>query len=326
MLMAKSCRVLLVSVLLETMFRTLRHFPGAFIAGALFSLILTVIYFLIVAPERSFPMLPDGHYIGQMSWEKNDTLDLPKTFMVKKYREEYTLLLPNPSQKTSNGTFLPILDAENVRYLPMQMSTGNSHFLWFSEADWGAQEAQSVEGDVFELKSGTLGSWRLTEVAPSTKAAENRFGDEALLLQASLLIESHALADELEHEQISLQAFAEEVDTLAERVLDVDTLRAAGMERIEELTTQLEQLKLQLEGESKTLQQEVEKLVFARSMQEYGEVIEVSRKLRSLEERYILAEEGGYLSLSLPQGSLDPMEKNLSEVSASPNLDSEGSR
>jgi hypothetical protein len=83
---------------------------------------------------------------------------------------------------------------------------------------------------------------------------------------------------------------------------------------------------LQLEGESKTLQQEVEKLVFARSMQEYGEVIEVSRKLRSLEERYILAEEGGYLSLSLPQGSLDPMEKNLSEVSASPNLDSEGSR
>lgn len=326
MLMAKSCRVLLVSVLLETMFRTLRHFPGAFIAGALFSLILTVIYFLIVAPERSFPVLPDGNYVGHITWEKNDELDLPKTFMVKKYGEEYTLLLPNPSQRTSNGTFVPLLDGENARYLPMQMSTGKSHFLWFSETEWGAQEAQSVAGDIFELKSSTFGSWRLTEVASSTEVAENGFGNKALVLQASLLIESHALSEELEHAQISLQAFAEEVDTLAERVLDVDTLRAAGMERIRELTGQLEQQKLQFEGESKTLQQEVEKLFFARSMQEYGEVIEVSRKLRDLEERYILAEEGGYLSLSLPQGAIDAMDENLSEVSASPNLYSEGSR
>lgn len=320
MLTAKSCRLLLVSVLWETMFRSLRHFPGAFLAGALFSLILTVIYFLIVAPERSFPVLPDGQYVGRITWESNDGLDLPKTFMVEKNGEEYVLLLPNPSQKTSNGTFLPLLDAENTRYLPIQMNTGTNHFLWFSDAEWGRQEARSVLGDIFELKSGTLGRWRLAEVTTSAEEGEIELAEKALLLQASLLVESHTLSEELEHAQISLQAFAGEVDALAEQVLDVDTLRAAGIERIKELTTQLEHQKLQLDGESKTLQQEVEKLFFARSVQEYGEVIDVSRKLRSLEERHILAEEGGYLSLSLPQDATGSMRNHLSEVSSSADL------
>ncbi|MGA1191161.1 MAG: hypothetical protein ACO3XO_02630 [Bdellovibrionota bacterium] len=308
------------------MFRTLRHFPGAFLAGALFSLILTGVYFLVLAPERSFPVLPDGQYIGQITWQKKDGLELPNTFMIKKYGEEYKLLLPNPSQKTNHGTFLPLRNAEDARYLPIQMSTGASHFLWFSEAEWGPQEAPSVRGDIFEIKSGTLGSWMLTEVASSTRAAENEFDDKTLLLQASLVVEGHMLSEELEHAQISLQSFAEEVDALAERVLDVDTLRATGIKRLEELMTQLEHQKVQLEEESKELQQEAEKLFFARSVQEYGEVIGVSRKLRSLEERYILAEGGGYLSLSLPQDASGSMDSNLSERSDSSHLHSEDSR
>jgi len=277
----------------------------AFFAGVALSLVLTLFYFFLLAPQRSFPMIPDGNYMGRIAWDESHFNGLPRIFLLEKRGDEYTIMIPGPERKTITGIFSPTTDEPIPRYLPLQVSTQKSHFLWFSSEEYDSRRAVlSMNGEVFERRLGALGRWTLRPIDFETRAqmgAPEKFVEEkALLLEVSLLLEEKTLSENLDYEQLSLRQREEEVRLLEEQVTSPESLRAEGMARIQQLASKLtDQKSMQFEA-TKKLHEVANQLSFARGVRDYGEVIELSRKLRMLEEEIILAEEGGFFTMTLP--------------------------
>ncbi|MCB0320543.1 MAG: hypothetical protein KDD60_06405 [Bdellovibrionales bacterium] len=264
---------------------------GALSACAVLGVITTLLVFFGIrlwnGPEREFPKLPSGRYLGTITWDDLKDGEHGKDyflFFVDGLR--FDLLSASPIKLTYSGRFIP-KDALSDSYYPLQVQAEDLSLIFHSDGNQDTESFGKVRGTVVEMNSDNSGQWQiqlLTEAsAPLSEDINHRI---------SLISEEHLVEEQQESLTRSIQEKKDEILSLEEKISDRDRLHSEAKERFTNIEQELETLASQINTASKNLKKMVRQLELAQKVTKYGEIVRLARQAQHYDNLYFLQSEG----------------------------------
>ena len=228
------------------MFTMNKNLVFSFIGGAVFTLVIAILYFTMFASKRSFPSFEDGKYFANIEWEDLRGEALPNSFLLEKDEARFSLFFSYPHAEEISGSLVGMEEAID-RFEPLQIQSASGSFLLFGDIS----DLTSKRGVILEVSSGREGAWELSTL--------NRYSEDSVedtketSLHLALLLEEAYVTSRLERNQIQVQGILAETQSLEEKLDSVEKLRSEGQQRIQEIETTLSKVVSEKESELKKI-------------------------------------------------------------------------
>jgi hypothetical protein len=244
---------------------------------------LTGFFWLRSGQRQSFPKLPVGTYVGEVS----EILDnKPSQFVVESLISDEMLVSLSDVQRIA--TVPAVENTEEAEFIyPLIVKYGDLKLRFV-----GSENGADYSGVIYNQKDGTkLGTWTLSKVETVTVGEIPVVVEDRL--KASL--ELSDVVTKINNGKATIAKQQEEIEKLTNFITDEDLLRSKAEKKFNEISEKLEEERKVFQEKLKEAAEAESRLVLAQTVTPMGQLVSLARKTLDRENRWIDSALGGVL-------------------------------